>query len=156
MSRKLVIASLAGAAALLLAVPVGFAYRGGMFGESCPMGAKGWHGRGGFARLHALQHELDLTETQKKALHEIFDRTREQNAEAKKALHTGFVNAAQVLLRDPSDLAPARAVLEQQEAATDQLKANILASASEALKVLTPEQRQKLSTILAEHAAKRD
>lgn len=151
MSRKLVVASIAAATVLLLAVPVVLSsHRSGVLGE------KGGHGHGGFAKLHALHDELDLTDAQKKALHEIFDRTREQNAEAKRSLHTGFIEAAQILLRDPSNIAGARAVVERQEAAADQLKANILVSASDALKLLTPEQRQKLSEVLAEQAAKRD
>jgi Spy/CpxP family protein refolding chaperone len=156
MSRKLVILSIAGAAALLLAVPVVFAHRAGLFGEGCPLGAKGWHGRGGLARLHALHDELNLTDAQMKALHEIFDKTRAQNAEAKKSLHAGLMDAAGILLQDPENLAAARIVLEKQDTAADQLKANLLGGVAEGLRVLTPEQRQKLSQRLAEHAAKRD
>jgi len=123
--------------------------------KSCPFGVGGHHarfgGHGGFARIHAVADELDLSREQKEALHEIMDRTRKQSVSSKQALHESFVDAGQVLLADPANLAGARTALDQNDAAVEQLKATILASVSEGLKVLTPEQRQKLSVMLASH-----
>jgi Spy/CpxP family protein refolding chaperone len=150
MNRKVIVGSLVGVA-LLAAVPllVVAGERGG-----CPIGS-GRHGmlgrHGGFAKMHAVADELDLSRDQKEALHQIFDRTREQSVASKKALHESFVDAGQVLLADPANVAGARSALDQNDAAVEQLKTTILASVSEGLKVLTPEQRQKLSVLLASH-----
>jgi Spy/CpxP family protein refolding chaperone len=150
MNRKVIVGSLVGVA-LLAAVPllVVAGERGG-----CPIGA-GRHGmfgrHGGFAKMHGVADQLDLSRDQKEALHQIFDRTREQSVSSKQALHESFVDAGQVLLADPGNLAGARAVLDQNDAAVEQLKTTMLASVSEGLKVLTPEQRQKLSVLLASH-----
>jgi len=148
-NRKLAVVSMAGALALLLSVPVVFAHRRGMAG--------GWAGRHhGFAKLHQIHDELQITDAQKKSLHEIFDRARAENAGARKSLHEGLVGAAQRLLVNPGDIAGAREILDRQQAAKEQLATSILGSVSEAVKTLTPEQRQKLSVWLSEHAAERD
>jgi len=142
---KLAVASIAVAFASVIAVPALFAGRHGgkMMG--------GLHHR--MEGFHALHGQLNLTDAQKEAMHQIFDRAREQNAGVKKSLHAGLVNTVQVLAQDPSNVAGARAALDRQETTTDQLKTNLIASASEAMKVLTPEQRQKLSGWIAEKAA---
>ena len=95
--------------------------------------------------------DLDLTAEQKDALHKIHDATREQNAAAKAALHDGFVDAAKILLANPQDVAGARAAIANREASIREMKDNALSAVSQALAVLTPEQRAKLSAHLDEH-----
>lgn len=148
-NRKLTVVSMAGALALLLSVPVLFAtHRRGMAGSA------GRHH--GFAKLHQLQDELQITDAQKKSLHEIFDRARAENTGARKSLHEGLIGAAQRLLVNPDDIAGAREVFDRQQAAKEQLATSILGSVSEAVRTLTPEQRLRLSVWLSEHAAERD
>ena len=153
--RKTILAISAAAALGILATPFLFA-RGG--GGACPLGMggrghgaamfAGHFGHGGFGRV---LRDLDLTSEQRDALHKIHDTTREQNAAAKAALHDGFVDAAKILLANPQDVAGARAAFATREAAIAQMKDNALNGVSQALAVLTPEQRAKLAAHLDEH-----
>jgi len=130
-----------------------------------PLIAKNMNGHGrfggpaghGFAMLGALHHakeELDLTDQQTDQIKAIFLEARAQNAQYREQLHGGYSNVAKTLLANPNDVAAAQALVDQQTAAEQALKTNILNAASKALAVLNAEQRAKLGTILEKHAEK--
>jgi Spy/CpxP family protein refolding chaperone len=145
--KRLIIITLILAA--LAAVPFVYAGPGGH-------GAPGMHGRGGghglafLAHLEHVKGELGLSDAQVDQLKDIAKATHEQNGQYREQIHGTLKQVATVLLTNPNDVAGAQAVLDQQAAAEKQLKSNLLAAASKALNVLTPEQRTKLALHLAE------
>lgn len=117
-------------------------------------GPMGMHAGRGMEMLGHLQHvkeELGLSDAQAEQIHAIFREVHEQNATSRDAFHGGIHEAAQILLANPNDVAAAQAVLDRQAAAERVLKTNLLNAASKAFAVLTPEQRTKLRTMIAEH-----
>ena len=156
--RKAILGISAALAVGLLAAPFLFA-RGGR--DGCPLGLggrghgaamfAGHFGHGGFGQMGQLMRELELTAEQKEALHRIHETTRERNSAARTALHTGFMDAAKILLADPQNVASARTAIANREAAISELKDNALTAVSQGLAVLTPEQRAKLAAHLEEH-----
>ena len=147
MKKRLILITLILAA--VAAVPFVYAGPGGH-------GMRGMHGRGGghglafLAHLEHVKGELDLTDAQVGQIKDIVKATREQNGQFRQQIHGTLKQVATVLLTNPNDVAGAQAVLDQQAAAERQLKSNLLAAASKALNVLTPEQRTKLALHLAE------
>jgi Spy/CpxP family protein refolding chaperone len=105
----------------------------------------------GFGKMSQLMKELDLTAEQREALHRIHETTVENNRQVRAALHSGFMDAAQVLVADPRNLQGARAAIAAQQASIDQLKESALGAVSQALAVLTPEQRARLAAHIEEH-----
>ena len=147
MKKRLIIITLTLAA--LAAVPFVYAGPGGQ-------GARGMHGGGGgralafHAPLDHVKGELDLSDAQVGQIKDIAKAAHEQNGQYREQIHGTLKQVATVLLTNPNDVAGAQAVLDQQAAAEKQLKSNLLAAASKALNVLTPEQRTKLALHLAE------
>jgi Spy/CpxP family protein refolding chaperone len=128
--------------------------RGGHFGG--PGMHQGFGGAAAFlGHLRQLKEELDLSDAQSDQIHAILRDTHRQNAQYREQMHGGYMSVVQTLIANPNDVAAAQARLDQQTEAERALKANLLASASKALNVLTPEQRTKLGTLLAEHSARR-
>lgn len=126
-----------------------------------PHGGKGMRGHGGgggmfnfLHRLDRLKAELDLTEEQTTQIRAIIRDTHEQNRAFREQMHGTMMEVAKTLLANPNDLAGAQAIVDRQAEAERALKANLLQAASKALNVLTPEQRTKLATHLAEHAGR--
>jgi Spy/CpxP family protein refolding chaperone len=119
-------------------------------------GFGGGHGFPLFGHLREISRELDLSEAQKEQIHAIMRESREQNKQYREQLHGGFTSVARLLIENPNNVAGAQALLDQQAAAERALKQNMLASASRALNVLTPQQRTKLAQVIARHEAKRD
>jgi protein CpxP len=129
--------------------------------ESCPLGMGsrshaamfaghfGGHSRHG--SMARFARELDLTAEQKEALHRLHEATQDKNAEARAALHDGFMDAAKILIADPQNVTAARAEIANRQAAIDALKESTLAAVSQGLAILTPEQRAKLAEHLEEH-----
>ena len=119
----------------------------------------GGHGRGDFGafgmlgRIGRLKSQLNLTADQETQLKAIFVEVRTQNEPYRTQLRGSMQGVAQILLTDPNNVAGAQAILDQQAAARKSMESNMLAAASKALNVLTPEQRTKLSDILAQRAA---
>ena len=111
----------------------------------------GHFGHGGVAQMGAVMRDLDLTSEQKASLHRIHDTAKDQNATARKALHEGLMEAAQVLLADPNNVVAARQAITAREASVRDLRENTLSAVSQALAVLTPEQRAKALVRLQEH-----
>ena len=143
--------------ALIMVAGVPFLYaqhQHGMHG-----GMHGMHGGAfadfGLGHLQRAKEYLDLTDAQVDQLKAIGQSLREQNAPLREQLRGGFGNVAQTLLANPNDLAAAQAQLDKQEQLERTMKSNALAAASKALNVLTPEQRAKVSTFLANRAARR-
>ena len=62
---------------------------------------------------------------------------------------------AQILIKNPNDVASAQALLDQQLENERVMRTNALNAASKALNVLTPDQRTKLSTMVQEHLDRR-
>lgn len=147
MKKRLILITLILAA--VAAVPFVYAGPGGH-------GMRGMHGRGGghglafLAHLEHVKGELDLSDAQVGQLKEIAKATHEQNGQYREQIHGTLKQVATVLLTNPNDVAGAQVVLDQQAAAERQLKSNLLAAASKALNVLTPEQRTKLALHLAQ------
>ena len=147
MKKRLILITVIVAA--VAAVPFLYAGPGG----HGPRGMRG-HGMHGMAFLGHLQHaksELGLSDAQVEQLKTIFKETREQNEPFRDQMHSTIKGIATTLLTNPNDVAGAQAVLDNQAAAEKALKSNLIAAASKALNVLTPEQRTKLALHLAEH-----
>jgi Spy/CpxP family protein refolding chaperone len=112
------------------------------------------HGRGGLAflgHLEKMREVLDLSEQQVDQIKAIVRTTHEQNKQYREQMHGGFKEVAKTLLANPNDIATAQTLLDQQTTAENAMKSNMVAAASKALNVLTPEQRTKLALHLAEH-----
>jgi len=117
----------------------------------------GFHaGMNFMGHIGKLKEELDLSDAQVGQLTTIFAETREQNKPYREQLHGGFMAVAQKLVANPNDVAGAQALLDERAAAERAMKSNMIAAASKALNVLTPEQRTKLAAHLAERAARRE
>ncbi len=149
MKRRIAIITLILAA--VAAVP--FVYAGPGAGHFRHGGGEhgGGHGMAMLGHLMKVGQELDLSDAQKQQIHAIVKETRDQNASYHEQFHGTMKNIAQTLIANPNDVAGAQAILDSQAAAERALKANMLTAVSKALNVLTPEQRTKLSGIVAEH-----
>jgi Spy/CpxP family protein refolding chaperone len=156
--RTAVITILILAAVALIAAPMVFAGPGGhrgMRGHAGMHGARGMGGFGPLGHLNRVKEELDLSDAQVDQIKSIFKTLHEQNAASRESLRDGFKDAAEALIANPNDLAGAQALLDRQFAAEKALKSNMLVATSKALNVLTPDQRTKLSTLIAERAERR-
>jgi Spy/CpxP family protein refolding chaperone len=130
----------------LAAVPLVYAGPGHTHGMGAGMGPLG--------HLERAQKELGLSDQQVGEIKGIFKSVHEQNAQYRDQLHGGFEGVLSTLLKNPNDVAAAQAILDQQAQTERAMKANFLVAASKALNVLTPEQRDKLGTMIAEHRAR--
>lgn len=111
-------------------------------------------GMGPLEHLTRAQKELGLSDAQVDQIKTIIKITHDQNAQYRDQLHGGFQSVLNTLIKNPNDIAAAQAILDQQATAERALKSSLLDAASKALNVLTPDQRTKLGTMVAEHAAK--
>ncbi len=143
--RALIIAAATVAVLTLAAVPLVYAGVHRMHG----MGA----GMGPLAHLAKAQKELGLSDQQVEAIKAIVAETHQQNAALRDQLHGGLNGVIDTLIKNPNDIAGAQAIIDQQAQAEQTMKTNILNAASKALNVLTPEQRDKLGTLIAQHRA---
>jgi Spy/CpxP family protein refolding chaperone len=146
--RALTITAVVAAVLALAAVPLVYAQTGHM--HRMGMGA----GMGPLAHLGKLQTELGLSDQQVSQIKTIVAETHQQNAQYRQQLHGGIHAAIAALLKNPNDVAGAQAIIDQQTQAEAALKTSVLNAASKALNVLTPEQRDKLATLMAQHQAK--
>ena len=153
MKKRLILTATVIAIAALAIVPMVYAGPGGHGRHG---GGEGFGGPGMamFGHLAHLKDKLDLSDQQVDQLKAIFADVHQQNAQNRDQLHGGMKDIAQTLLKNPNDLAAAQAILDQQTAAENAMKANVLQATSKALNVLTADQREKLGTILAEHAGR--
>jgi periplasmic protein CpxP/Spy len=147
MTRKSALTVSAIALAVVAVVAVPFLYAG-----------PGHHRMGGdmgpLAHLARAQKELGLSDAQVDQIKTIVKAARDENAQYRDQLHGGFASVINTLIKNPNDVAAAQAIMDQQNAAERALKTNMLNAASKALNVLTPEQREKLGTMVAAHQAR--
>jgi Spy/CpxP family protein refolding chaperone len=148
MTKKTTLTVSAIVVAVLALAAVPFLYAGP--GHHHGMGA----GMGPLGHLAHAQKELGLSDAQVDQIKVIIKDAHDQNAQYRDQLHGGFQSVISTLLKNPSDVAAAQAIMDQQAAAERALKTNILNAASKALTVLTPDQRSKLGTMIAEHQAR--
>jgi Spy/CpxP family protein refolding chaperone len=113
------------------------------------------HGFGPLERLEMLRGELGLSDAQVEAIRAIREEVRNANAASRDQLRDGMGDVASILIANPDDIAGARKAMQAREAALAAMKDNALEGASRALKVLTPEQREKLGAIMAERHSHR-
>lgn len=109
---------------------------------------------GPLAHLAHAQKELGLSDAQVDQIKAIIKAAHDENAQYRDQLHGGFASIITTLVRNPNDVAAAQAIMDQQATAERALKTNMLNAASKALSVMTPEQREKLGTMVAEHQAR--
>ncbi|HKR62480.1 MAG TPA: periplasmic heavy metal sensor [Thermoanaerobaculia bacterium] len=152
MKKKLFLTAAVIAMAAFAIVPFVYAGPGGGHMRGHGFGGGEGHGLGMFGHLAAMREKLDLSDQQVDQLKAIFADAHQQNAQYRDQLHGGMQAIAQRLLDNPNDLAGAQAALDQQAAAENAMKANLLQATSKALNVLTPDQRATLSTMLRERA----
>lgn len=119
------------------------------------------HGRGDgfgggmlFGHLARAKAALDLSDAQVEQIKTIGTALREQNKPYREQLRGGFTGVAQVLIKNPNDVAGAQALLDQQEQVERTMKSNTLVAASKALNILTPEQRAKVAQFIAARQAR--
>ncbi len=110
-------------------------------------------GMGPLAHLAKAQQELGLSDQQVEAIKAIVADTRQQNAALRDQLHGGLGAVIDTLIKDPNDIAGAQSIIDQQDQAERTMKTNMLNAASQALNVLTPDQRVNLGTLIAQHRA---
>jgi len=146
--RALTITAVVAAVLALAAVPLVYAQ-----GHMHRMGKMGM-AMGPFGHLAKMQEELGLSDQQVDQIKAIVAETHQQNAQYRQQLHGGIHAAIAALLKNPNDVAGAQAIIDQQTQAEAALKTSILNAASKALNVLTPEQRDKLASLIAQHQAK--
>ena len=107
-----------------------------------------------FGHLDRVKQALGLSDAQVEQLTAIAQDLHAQNAPYRDQLRGGMQQVAQSLLADPSNTAAAQAILDQQAAAHKAMQSNMLAAASKALSVLTPDQRTRVGEFLAMRAAR--
>ena len=148
MTRKstLTVSAIALAVVALIAVP--FVYAGP--GHQHMMGGE----MGPLAHLAHAQKELGLSDEQVDQIKTIVKAAHDENAQYRDQLHGGFASIINTLIKNPNDVAAAQAIMDQQNAVERSLKTNMLNAASKALNVLTPDQREKLGTMVAAHQAR--
>jgi Spy/CpxP family protein refolding chaperone len=117
---------------------------------------RGGHDAMGFGmmRLEHVRQELDLSDAQVDQIRAVFKDLHDQNAANRQQMRSGIHEAAKALIADPNNVAAAQAVLDQQLANERTMKVNALNAFAKALNVLTPDQRTKLSTLMAEREAR--
>jgi Spy/CpxP family protein refolding chaperone len=133
----------------LIAVPIAFAQR------AHRMHADGFGGSMMLGHLQHVRQALGLSDQQVSDIQAIVQDLRQQNAQYRDTMHGTMQQVAQILLKNPNDLASAQALIDQQTANERTMKVNALNAVSKALNVLTPDQRDKLSTMLQQRMARR-
>jgi len=147
MRKRILIAGGAISLVALLAVPFAFAH--GMHG------ARGDGGAMFMGHLRQMKSELGLSDQQTADIKAAFQGLRDQNKAYRQSKRESMAQAAQILIKNPNDIAGAQAVLDQQIESERAMRANALSAMSKALNVLTPDQRTKLGTMVQEHLNRR-
>lgn len=159
MKTKAILVMLLVAASVFATVALAHGPRG-----RAEMGERGIRGHAGMGerqflgpleRLERLRDQLGLTDVQIEAIRAIGQEVRDANAASRDQLRDGKGDVVSILIANPNDLAGARAAMQARETAMAKMKDNALEGASRALKVLTPEQREKLGAIVAKRGSRR-
>lgn len=109
-------------------------------------------GEFGMMRLEHLRQELDLSDAQVDQIKAVFKDLHEQNAANRQQSRDSFGDVRKALIADPNNVAAAQALLDKQLQSERTMRSNALAAYAKALNVLTPEQRTKLGSLLADRA----
>jgi Spy/CpxP family protein refolding chaperone len=145
--RILIAAGAIALAAILASVPFAFAQHSMMrHGDGA-----GGPGMMFLGHLGHLKSDLGLTDDQAAQIKTIVRSLRDQNAAYRDQMRGGMQQVAQALIKDPTDLAGAQAIIDQQTATENTMKKNALVAASKALQVLSSDQRVKLQTLVQNH-----
>lgn len=147
MKKRIGILTLIAALAALVALPL--AARPGMRSQGGPFGGPF------FGHLAEMREQLDLTDAQVDRIKTILREAREESGTYRRQLAGGRQEVMTTLLADPHNTAAAEAILDRQAEAENAMKKTILTATSEALGVLTAEQRTKLAQLMGEQRAKR-
>jgi Spy/CpxP family protein refolding chaperone len=106
-----------------------------------------------FGHFDKIKAALGLTDQQVSQLKAVREELKAQNAPYRGQLRGGFGAVAQLLLKDPNDVAGAQVLIDQQAAARKAMQVNVLNAASKALNILTPEQRATAAQLLEQRMA---
>jgi protein CpxP len=137
----------AGMAILIVAATASFLY-------AQPMRHHGGGEFGFFGHLDKAKDKLGLTDDQVAQIKAIGEDLKTKNAPYRNQVRGGFQSIVSTLLNNPNDLAAAQTLLDQQSETERTMKSNMLAAASKALNVLTPDQRAKVAQLIAAHQAR--
>lgn len=110
---------------------------------------------GALARLGQVKVDLGLSDAQVGQIKSILTQLREQNEPYSTRLRENRGDVFDTLLENPANLASAQSALNEQTAAESAMRMNALNATAKALSVLTPEQRIKLSGMIAERRSNR-
>ena len=108
---------------------------------------------GHLEHLAKAKAALGLTDDQVSQIKAIAAEVHQQNATYCEQMHGGYKSVLTTLLANPSNVPAAQALVEQQNAAENAMKANIVNGVARAIAVLTPEQREKVGKFIEEHHA---
>ncbi len=147
--RVLIAAGAIALAAILASVPFAFAQHSMM-----RHGDADGPGMMFLGHLRHLKSDLGLSDDQATQIKTILQSLHDQNAAYRDQVRGGMQQVAQALIKDPTDLTGAQAIIDQQTATENAMKKNALAAASKALQVLTADQRVKLQSIVQERIQK--
>jgi Spy/CpxP family protein refolding chaperone len=153
MRKRVLVTTSAIALVALIAVPLAFAQR--------MHGMRGMHADGempGAMMLGHLRHAkaaLGLSDQQTADIKAVFQNLHEQNKAYRQSMHGTMSQVAQLLIKNPNDIASAQALLDQQLETERAMRTNALNAAAKALNVLTAEQRTKLGTMVQDHLDRR-
>ncbi|HVR40417.1 MAG TPA: Spy/CpxP family protein refolding chaperone [Thermoanaerobaculia bacterium] len=156
MKKRSIILSILTVVTLIGATFVYAAPRGGFEGHHRGPGGPGGFGMDPLGHLAHAKDELGLSDAQVDQIKAIFKDLHEQNAQYREQMHGGFGAIADALIANPNDTAAAQKILDQQAQTERAMKSNFLQATSKALNVLTPEQRTKLASMVAEHRDRRE
>jgi Spy/CpxP family protein refolding chaperone len=122
-----------------------------------PHGMRASGGCGGamghLEHLAKAKAALGLSDQQVDQIKAIAAEVHQQNATYRDQLHSGYKSVADTLIANPSNVAAAQALVDQQNAAENAMKVNVVNGVAKALAALTPEQREKVGKFIDEHHA---
>ncbi|WP_168062540.1 Spy/CpxP family protein refolding chaperone [Candidatus Manganitrophus noduliformans] len=129
---------------------------GGMMGGGMPMMQKmmGMHSMDGgmmeMMKMMQAMSRLDLTPDQKKKIESLKLKHQKEAIPLFSKIEMANVEIKELILADPVDLEKVKAKVKEKHAAMADLEASHLALAQQMKGVLTPEQRQKMESMIME------
>jgi len=142
MRKPILLTAVAIALVTLVAVPFAFAQR------EHRMHAEGFGGPMILGHLGHIKSTLGLSDQQVSDIKAVFQDLRAQNQTYRQSMHGTMQQVAQILIKNPNDIAAAQALLDQQLQTERTMRTNALNAAAKAINILTPDQRAKLGDML--------
>jgi len=112
-------------------------------------GGYGWRGRGGPGRFFWIARELDLDRSQKKVVFDAIADVRKAAADVRTQGFGALDEIADAVAGEEFDHAAVDKIANDQSAAIDKVKIEIVAALEKLHNVLTPDQRGRLRELLA-------